>query len=192
MRLAMAPLAVLSVIGGIVLIPGVTDWLDKFLEPSFEDSKYFTDIPSTGAEWTGLIIGGVISIVGIAIAYRVYMQSTVSLGGFSYWGADGTFREFYGTREKGLLENKGLPLPFERPFWAGDEDDRVAASFGYDNMPFHPMDLGDAALREFFGFVGEGAPRPDDLDAEEIFLHGFELISPPWRGGWFSRLLRRN
>ena len=125
-------------------------------------------------------------------AYRVYMQSTVSLGGFSYWGADGTFREFYGTREKGLLENKGLPLPFERPFWAGDEDDRVAASFGYDNMPFHPMDLGDAALREFFGFVGEGAPRPDDLDAEEIFLHGFELISPPWRGGWFSRLLRRN
>jgi NADH-quinone oxidoreductase subunit L len=74
MRLAMAPLAVLSVIGGIVLIPGVTDWLDTFLEPSFEDSKYFTDIPSTGAEWTGLIIGGVISIVGIAIAYRVYMQ----------------------------------------------------------------------------------------------------------------------
>jgi NADH-quinone oxidoreductase subunit L len=74
MRLAMAPLAVLSVIGGIVLIPGVTDWLDKFLEPSFEDSKYFTDIPSTGAEWTGLVIGGVISIVGIAIAYRVYMQ----------------------------------------------------------------------------------------------------------------------
>jgi NADH-quinone oxidoreductase subunit L len=74
MRLAMAPLAVLSVIGGIVLIPGVTDWLDKFLEPSFEDSKYFTDIPSTGAEWTGLVIGGVISIVGIAIAYRVYIQ----------------------------------------------------------------------------------------------------------------------
>jgi NADH-quinone oxidoreductase subunit L len=74
MRLAMAPLAVLSVIGGIVLIPGVTDWLDKFLEPSFEDSKYFTDVPSSGAEWLGLAIGGVISIIGIAIAYRFYMQ----------------------------------------------------------------------------------------------------------------------
>jgi NADH-quinone oxidoreductase subunit L len=74
MRLAMAPLAVLSVIGGIVLIPGVTDWLDKFLEPSFEDSKYFTDVPSSGSEWLGLVIGGVISIVGIAIAYRLYMQ----------------------------------------------------------------------------------------------------------------------
>jgi NADH-quinone oxidoreductase subunit L len=74
MRLAMAPLAVLSVIGGIVLIPGVTEWLDKFLEPSFHDSKHFTDIPSSGAEWTGLIIGGVISLIGIGIAYRLYMQ----------------------------------------------------------------------------------------------------------------------
>jgi NADH-quinone oxidoreductase subunit L len=74
MRAAMAPLAVLSVIGGIVLIPGVTDWLDKFLEPSFEDSKYYADIPSSGSEWTGLIVGGVISIVGISIAYLLYMR----------------------------------------------------------------------------------------------------------------------
>jgi NADH-quinone oxidoreductase subunit L len=74
MRFAMAPLALLSMVGGVVLIPGVTDWLDKFLEPSFEDSKRFTDIPGTGAEWTGLIIGGVISIIGIAIAYTLYMR----------------------------------------------------------------------------------------------------------------------
>src|SRR3954462_2561224 len=47
MRAAMAPLAVLSVLGGIVLIPGVTKWLDKWLEPSFEDSHYYHDIPNT-------------------------------------------------------------------------------------------------------------------------------------------------
>jgi NADH-quinone oxidoreductase subunit L len=74
MRLAMFPLAVLSVFGGIVLIPGVTDWLEKFLEPSFRDSKYFLDIPGTGAEWTGLIIGGLISITGIGIAYVLYIR----------------------------------------------------------------------------------------------------------------------
>jgi NADH-quinone oxidoreductase subunit L len=74
MRFAMAPLAVLSVIGGVVLIPGVTDWLEKFLHPSFEDSKHFTDIPSTGAEWTGLVVGGLISLIGIGIAYRLYIQ----------------------------------------------------------------------------------------------------------------------
>src|SRR3954462_3591243 len=74
MRFAMAPLAVLSVIGGIVLIPGVTDWLEKFLEPSFKDSQHFSDIPSSGAEWTGLVIGGVISIAGIGLAYMLYMR----------------------------------------------------------------------------------------------------------------------
>jgi NADH-quinone oxidoreductase subunit L len=74
MRLAMVPLAVLSVIGGIVFIPGVTDWLDKFLEPAFRDSKYYTDLPSTSAEWTGLVIGGLISIAGIGLAYTLYMR----------------------------------------------------------------------------------------------------------------------
>jgi NADH-quinone oxidoreductase subunit L len=74
MRAAMAPLAVLSVIGGVVLIPGVTDWLEKFLHPSFEDSKYFENLPSAGAEWVGLVIGGLISIIGIGLAYTLYMR----------------------------------------------------------------------------------------------------------------------
>src|SRR3954471_1388844 len=74
MRFAMAPLAVLSVIGGIVLIPGVTDWLDTFLAPRLKDSAHFADIPSSRAEWTGLIIGGAISIIGIGLAYVLYMR----------------------------------------------------------------------------------------------------------------------
>ncbi|MEA2496552.1 MAG: NADH-quinone oxidoreductase subunit [Thermoleophilaceae bacterium] len=74
MRLAMAPLAVLSVLGGIVLIPGVTDWLDKFLEPTFKDSKHYSDIPASGSEWTGLVVGGAIALAGIGIAYMLYMQ----------------------------------------------------------------------------------------------------------------------
>jgi NADH-quinone oxidoreductase subunit L len=74
MRAAMAPLALLSVLGGIVLVPGITRWLDTFLEPSFRDSRYFTHVPSSGSEWTGLVVGGLISIIGIGIAYVLYMQ----------------------------------------------------------------------------------------------------------------------
>ncbi|MFL5895544.1 MAG: NADH-quinone oxidoreductase subunit L [Thermoleophilaceae bacterium] len=74
MRLAMGPLAVLSVIGGIVFIPGVTKWLDRFLEPTFHDSHYAQQGPSTGAEWTGLVAGGVIALVGIGIAYALFMR----------------------------------------------------------------------------------------------------------------------
>jgi NADH-quinone oxidoreductase subunit L len=74
MRAAMAALAVLSVVGGIVFIPGVTDWLEKFLEPSFRDSKYYANLPSTGAEWAGLVLGGAIAIAGIGLAYVLWIR----------------------------------------------------------------------------------------------------------------------
>jgi NADH-quinone oxidoreductase subunit L len=70
----MAPLAVRSVVGGIVFIPGVTDWLEKFLEPSFRDSKYYANLPSTGAEWAGLILGGANAIAGIGLAYVLWIR----------------------------------------------------------------------------------------------------------------------
>jgi NADH-quinone oxidoreductase subunit L len=57
-----------------VLIPGVTRWLDKFLEPTFHDSHHIHDVPSSGAEWTGLALGGVIALVGIGIAYTLYIR----------------------------------------------------------------------------------------------------------------------
>jgi NADH-quinone oxidoreductase subunit L len=65
---------VLSLIGGLLLIPGVTDWLEKFLEPSFADSKNYLNIPGTGTEWLGLALGGLIAIVGIGIAYLFYVR----------------------------------------------------------------------------------------------------------------------
>lgn len=42
-------------------------------------------------------------------------------------------------------------------------------------LPFHPLDLGEAALRALFGFVVEDRARPDDLDAESVGLHGFRV-----------------
>jgi NADH-quinone oxidoreductase subunit L len=74
MKAAMAPLALLSIIGGVVGIPGVTDTLEHFLEPTFEGSAYLEDHPSESAEWTGLAVGGVIALVGIAAAWFVYLR----------------------------------------------------------------------------------------------------------------------
>src|SRR5215203_6004717 len=64
MKAAMAPLALLSIIGGVVGIPGVSDTLEHFLEPAFEGSDYLEDVPSESAEVTGLVIGGVIALIG--------------------------------------------------------------------------------------------------------------------------------
>src|SRR5213080_4760996 len=65
MRAAMAPLALLSVVGGIALIPGVTTWLERFLDPVFHDSRLATQVPSTGAEWAGLVVGSMLAVVGV-------------------------------------------------------------------------------------------------------------------------------
>lgn len=113
-------------------------------------------------------------------AYRVFMQSVVSAAGFAYWGADGSSREFGGSWEDGAPINGGENLPFELPFWAGERDEfGEATELHGSDMPFNPMDLGEEALRAFFGFVGEGVPGPGDLDAFEIGLHGFALLTEP-------------
>jgi NADH-quinone oxidoreductase subunit L len=72
MKAAMVPLAILGVVGGIVGIPAITDWLDKFLEPTFADSHHLNDLPSEGAEWVGLAIGSFAAIAGIALAFFLY------------------------------------------------------------------------------------------------------------------------
>ena len=74
MKFAMAPLALLALVAGVVGIPGVTDTLEHFLEPTFEESAYAGDHPSEGAEWVGLMAGGIISISGIYLAYVFFVR----------------------------------------------------------------------------------------------------------------------
>jgi NADH-quinone oxidoreductase subunit L len=74
MKFAMAPLAVGALVAGVLGIPGVTDTLEHFLEPTFESSAYAEDHPSASAEWVGLAAGAIISIAGIFVAYTLYVR----------------------------------------------------------------------------------------------------------------------
>ncbi len=73
MWLAMGMLAFLSIFGGALQIPGLDDVIDKFLHGSFLDSSLYEDFPSIAADWEGLAVGGTVALIGIAIAYRVYV-----------------------------------------------------------------------------------------------------------------------
>jgi NADH-quinone oxidoreductase subunit L len=73
MKIAMSTLAVLAVIGGVVQVPGIDDAVTKFLEPTFADSKYAHVQLATAPAWVGLIIGALIAIAGIWIAYRIWV-----------------------------------------------------------------------------------------------------------------------
>ncbi len=73
MKVAMGVLGVLALVGGLVQVPGVDDAIGAFLEPVFSDSPLAHVHPTVGGEWEGLGIGGLISILGIAIAYYLYI-----------------------------------------------------------------------------------------------------------------------
>jgi len=73
MRVPMVVLAGLALIGGAVQIPGVDNVLTTFLDPTFANSHLYHLEGSTGADWAGLIIGALIAVAGIAVAYRTWV-----------------------------------------------------------------------------------------------------------------------
>jgi NADH-quinone oxidoreductase subunit L len=73
MRVAMGTLAVLSVVAGVIQLPGITAGLEHFLAGSFEDSELFHIVPSESSAYLGLLVGAILSIAGIALAYLAYV-----------------------------------------------------------------------------------------------------------------------
>jgi NADH-quinone oxidoreductase subunit L len=73
MKLAMGALALLALVGGVLQIPGVDDAVGRFLDPSFADSRFAHVQVSTGAAWIGLVIGAVVAVIGIGLAYRIWI-----------------------------------------------------------------------------------------------------------------------
>jgi len=74
MRAAMALLALGSLGAGLVQIPQVDFVVDDFLKPSFGDSSLYATHTRNGLLVLGLVLGTVIGLAGIAIAYRIWVQ----------------------------------------------------------------------------------------------------------------------
>jgi NADH-quinone oxidoreductase subunit L len=71
MKVAMSTLALLAIVGGIFQIPGIDSGVERFLEPTFADSHL--PQPSTRAAWIGLVVGAVLALGAIAVAYRLWV-----------------------------------------------------------------------------------------------------------------------
>jgi NADH-quinone oxidoreductase subunit L len=74
MRTPMSLLAMLAIFSGILQIPGVTHVIDNFLHPTFEDSRFADLEVSTGNEVLTLSAGAACSLIGIALAYQLYIR----------------------------------------------------------------------------------------------------------------------
>jgi NADH-quinone oxidoreductase subunit L len=73
MKIAMGTLGFLATIAGVLQIPGLTDVVDTFLEPTFEDSPLSQIQPSDSAAYIGLAVGAAMATLGIATAYYMYV-----------------------------------------------------------------------------------------------------------------------
>ena len=73
MRVAMGVLALGAIFAGFVQIPKVTHGLESFLDPTFARSEIEHEY-GDGLLYFGLVLGAVLAVLGIAIAYRVWVQ----------------------------------------------------------------------------------------------------------------------
>jgi NADH-quinone oxidoreductase subunit L len=74
MQTAMGVLLVLSIVGGVLQIPGTTHVIENFLDPSFADSRFVGVDVSGGLEALALVVGAAASLGGIGLAWFVYVR----------------------------------------------------------------------------------------------------------------------
>jgi NADH-quinone oxidoreductase subunit L len=74
MRIAMGVLALGATGIGLIQIPKVDYVIDDFLRPSFATSPLYEPHTKNGLLIFGLVLGTAIGLLGIAIAYRVWVQ----------------------------------------------------------------------------------------------------------------------
>lgn len=112
------------------------------------------------------------------------MHSVVDWLCFAVWEDGRLVRSLSLSPGDGIIENIGEPYEFERPFWAGEhpvlpwpgeEDDEDDGPYPF---VFHPLELGEEALRALFGFTIEGEVRDDAVDIASVHMHGFSVTDP--------------
>lgn len=135
--------------------------------------KFGIDYPSTLSEH--FIAGD-----GSRAVYLHAMHSVVDWVAFAEWQRGDLLRSLSLSPESGILEDIGPRLPFEEPFWSGQypatEDNDDAYPF-----PFHPLELGEAALWAFFGYQLEGFMGPAMFEPETIPLMKYKRRRSRWR-----------
>lgn len=110
------------------------------------------------------------------------MHSVVDWFAYAIWNEGNLRRSLSLSPDSGVLEDIGVRLPFEDPYWAGvhpviesDQEDFIYP------FVFHPLELGEAALLDLFGYQLEGISGAPLFDPEEISLMRFERYKTWWR-----------
>jgi len=107
---------------------------------------------------------------GGGTVYLHAMHSVVDWFAYALWVNGALLRSLSLSPDSGVLEDFGQKLPFEEPYWSGQHPVPVDEEEDDYPLPFHPLSLGEAALREFFGYQLEGFLDPALLEPESVSL----------------------
>ncbi|MBF6211717.1 hypothetical protein IU433_16510 [Nocardia puris] len=108
--------------------------------------------------------------------YLVSFDTAYGWGAFAHWER-GELRRSFSSSRVNILEDVGLPLVWERSFWAGEHPVRWRAGELPDpqTLPFDPPDFADAANDEWIGFHYRAPAAEDALAPGDIAVCGFTL-----------------
>jgi hypothetical protein len=113
--------------------------------------------------------------------YLHAMHSVVDWLAFAQWTNGKLVRSLSLSADSGILEDIGQRLPFEEPFWSGQNPVTVDDNEDSYPLPFHPLELGETALKEFFGYQLEGFIDPALVEPESIPLVKYKRKRSWWK-----------
>jgi hypothetical protein len=114
------------------------------------------------------------------------MHSVVSWSAFAVWENGILKRSLSLSPDSGVLENLGQPRGFEQAYWAGQHPMvEPGEDQGEHALLFDPLDLGEAALLDLFGYQLEGVIGADEVAPEGIALQRYRRVRPWWK--WWGK-----
>jgi hypothetical protein len=113
------------------------------------------------------------------------MHSVVDWFAYATWANGKLVRSLSLSPDSGIIEDIGQRLSFEEPFWSGEHPavDSEDAEDTYP-FPFHPLELGEATLKNQFGYQLEGYSDASLLEPESISLVRYKRSHSPWWKFW--------
>jgi hypothetical protein len=126
-----------------------------------------------------------IAAAGNGTATLHVMHSVVDWFAYAIWKNGHLRRSLSLSPDSGILEDIGPRLDFETPYWDGahpavDEDEEEDAY----PFPFHPLELGEEALKNLFGYQLEGYIDAALLEPESISLLRYKRVRRSWWKFW--------
>lgn len=113
------------------------------------------------------------------------MHSVVDWFAYAIWANGKLVRSLSLSPDSGIMEDIGSRSPFEEPYWSGQQP-TVESKEGNNDypFPFHPLDLGEAALKDQFGYQLEGYIDASLLEPESIPLVRYKRSRSQWWKFW--------